>query len=81
MRQWRFREPGFGPDESVMKAPVIFDGRTLCPPGKMARRGFTYVYLGKKLRYFTKAEYYQVPKYKDSPLAAPMIPSRKRSMV
>jgi UDPglucose 6-dehydrogenase len=47
--EWaRFREPDFERMKSQMKAPVIFDGRNLYNPGKMARLGFAYFYIGQK---------------------------------
>ncbi len=48
--EWaRFREPDFERMKSLMKSPVIFDGRNLYKPGKMARLGFEYFYVGKKI--------------------------------
>jgi UDPglucose 6-dehydrogenase len=45
----RFREPDFDRMKSLMKAPAVFDGRNLYDPGKMARRGFQYFYVGQKV--------------------------------
>jgi UDPglucose 6-dehydrogenase len=48
--EWtRFREPDFERMKSLMRAPVIFDGRNLYHPAKMAKLGFTYFYVGQKL--------------------------------
>ncbi|MEJ2091105.1 MAG: UDP-glucose/GDP-mannose dehydrogenase family protein [Syntrophobacterales bacterium] len=44
-----FREPDFERMKSVMKQPVIFDGRNLYNPVKIAQRGFQYFYIGKKI--------------------------------
>ncbi len=48
--EWtKFREPDFERMKSLMKAPVIFDGRNLYNPAKLANLGFTYFYIGQKL--------------------------------
>jgi UDPglucose 6-dehydrogenase len=48
--EWpRFREPDFERMKSLMKAPVIFDGRNLYNPAKMDRLGFQYFYIGQKV--------------------------------
>ena len=44
-----FREPDFERMKSLLKAPVIFDGRNLQNPAKMAKLGFTYYHIGGKL--------------------------------
>jgi UDPglucose 6-dehydrogenase len=44
-----FREPDFERMKEVMKKPVIFDGRNLYNPGKIAQLGFEYFYVGKKI--------------------------------
>ncbi len=44
-----FREPDFERMKSLMKQPVIFDGRNLYNPAKMAQMGFEYYYVGKKI--------------------------------
>jgi UDPglucose 6-dehydrogenase len=44
-----FREPDFERMKSLMKQPVIFDGRNLYNPVKVAQRGFQYFYIGKKI--------------------------------
>ena len=49
--EWaRFREPDFDRMKSLLKAPVIFDGRNLYKPAKMANLGFTYLYVGQQLQ-------------------------------
>jgi UDPglucose 6-dehydrogenase len=48
--EWtKFREPDFQRMKSLMKAPVIFDGRNLYKPAKMADLGFQYFHIGQKL--------------------------------
>jgi UDPglucose 6-dehydrogenase len=48
--EWaKFREPDFERMKSLMKTPVIFDGRNLYTPEKMAKVGFRYFYFGQKL--------------------------------
>ncbi|MGQ9688664.1 MAG: UDP-glucose dehydrogenase family protein [Desulfobaccales bacterium] len=44
-----FREPDFDRMKSLMKQPVIFDGRNLYNPVKMEQLGFQYFYVGKKI--------------------------------
>jgi UDPglucose 6-dehydrogenase len=44
-----FREPDFERMKSVLKQPVIFDGRNLYSPRKMAELGFEYFYIGQKV--------------------------------
>lgn len=49
MTEWTvFREPDFERMKSLMKAPVIFDGRNIYLPAKMAKLGFSYFYMGQK---------------------------------
>jgi UDPglucose 6-dehydrogenase len=43
-----FREPDYERMKSLMKAPVIFDGRNQYNPVTMARLGFHYVCIGRK---------------------------------
>ncbi|MBM4286211.1 MAG: UDP-glucose/GDP-mannose dehydrogenase family protein [Deltaproteobacteria bacterium] len=43
-----FREPDFERMRSLMKNPVIFDGRNLYHPPKMAKLGFRYFPVGQK---------------------------------
>jgi UDPglucose 6-dehydrogenase len=48
--EWtKFREPNFERMQSLMKAPVIFDGRNLYNPAKLANLGFTYFHVGQKV--------------------------------
>ena len=48
--EWtRFREPDFERMKSLMRGAVIFDGRNIYNPAKMAKLGFTYFYVGQKL--------------------------------
>jgi len=48
--EWtKFREPDFERMKSLMKEPVIFDGRNLYNPDKMAKLDFTYFHIGQKL--------------------------------
>ena len=42
-----FREPDFERMKSLMKAPVIFDGRNQYSPAVMAKQGFTYRCIGR----------------------------------
>ncbi len=44
-----FREPDFERMKSLMKQQVIFDGRNLYNPVKVAQLGFQYFYVGKKI--------------------------------
>jgi len=49
MTEWtKFREPDFERMKSLMKAPVIFDGRNIYNPAKLAKLGFQYFYIGQK---------------------------------
>jgi UDPglucose 6-dehydrogenase len=48
--EWtKFREPDFERMQATMKAPVIFDGRNLYNPEKLARLGFKYFRVGQKI--------------------------------
>ena len=48
--EWtKFREPDFERMKSLMKSPVIFDGRNLYNPGKVTQLGFQYFHIGQKL--------------------------------
>ncbi len=50
--EWpQFREPDFERMKSLMNAPVIFDGRNLYKPEKMAKLGFRYFYVGQPSEY------------------------------
>jgi UDPglucose 6-dehydrogenase len=44
-----FREPDFERMKSLLKQPVIFDGRNLYNPEKLAKLGFRYFYIGQKV--------------------------------
>ncbi|MFZ2087818.1 MAG: UDP-glucose/GDP-mannose dehydrogenase family protein [Desulfobaccales bacterium] len=44
-----FREPDFERMRSLMKQPLIFDGRNLYNPAKLGQLGFEYYYVGKKI--------------------------------
>ena len=46
--EWNeFRRPNFERVRQAMKTPLIFDGRNLFEPARMAARGFTYCSVGK----------------------------------
>ncbi len=46
--EWNeFREPDFGKMRSLMKTPVVFDGRNIYSPGQMRALGFTYFSMGR----------------------------------
>ena len=46
--EWNeFRRPDFGRIRSLMRSPVIFDGRNLFPPAHMKQHGFTYYSIGR----------------------------------
>jgi UDPglucose 6-dehydrogenase len=48
MTEWSdFREPEYERMKMLLKEPVIFDGRNLYAPGKMADRGFSYFSIGR----------------------------------
>ena len=48
--EWtKFREPDFERMKSLLKAPVIFDGRNLYNPEKLEGLGFTYFHIGQKV--------------------------------
>ena len=48
--EWtKFREPDFNRMRSLLKAPVIFDGRNLYNPVKLANLGFTYFHIGQRV--------------------------------
>jgi UDPglucose 6-dehydrogenase len=44
-----FREPDFERMKSLLNRPVIFDGRNLYNPEKLAKLGFEYFYVGQKV--------------------------------
>jgi UDPglucose 6-dehydrogenase len=46
--EWNeFRYPDFEKIKQLLLEPVIFDGRNLYDPRKMAERGFTYYSIGR----------------------------------
>ena len=46
--EWNeFREPDFGKMRSLLKAPVVFDGRNIYTPEQMRALGFTYFSMGR----------------------------------
>ena len=46
--EWNeFRRPDFARMKTLMKAPIIFDGRNLYEPGVMLQEGFTYYPIGR----------------------------------
>jgi len=46
--EWNeFRRPDFAKMKTLMKTPVIFDGRNLFEPGHMQAEGFTYLSIGR----------------------------------
>jgi UDPglucose 6-dehydrogenase len=46
--EWQaFRAPDFDLIRERLKAPVIFDGRNLYDPARLARRGITYYAIGR----------------------------------
>ena len=48
--EWQaFRAPDFDLIRARLKAPVVFDGRNLYDPARMARKGFTYYAIGRGL--------------------------------
>ena len=47
--EWNeFRRPDFERMRSLMKTPVIFDGRNLFAPAQMQQSGFTYYSIGRR---------------------------------
>jgi UDPglucose 6-dehydrogenase len=49
MTEWKqFLQPDFGLMRSLMKSPVIFDGRNLYNPAQMKSAGFTYYSIGRE---------------------------------
>lgn len=50
LTEWQaFRAPDFDLLKEKLKAPVVFDGRNLYDPARMARRGFAYYAIGRGL--------------------------------
>ena len=49
LTEWNeFREPDFEKMRSLMRSPVIFDGRNLFSPEQMRNQGFTYISIGRQ---------------------------------
>ena len=47
--EWNeFRRPDFARMKSLMKSPVVFDGRNLFTPEQMTQNGFTYYSVGRR---------------------------------
>jgi UDPglucose 6-dehydrogenase len=47
--EWNeFRRPDFARMKSLMRAPVVFDGRNLFTPEQMQQHGFTYYSIGRR---------------------------------
>jgi UDPglucose 6-dehydrogenase len=50
LTEWQmFRAPDFDLLKDKLKAPVVFDGRNLYEPARMAKRGFAYYAIGRGL--------------------------------
>ena len=50
MTEWQaFRAPDFDLLREKLGGPVVFDGRNLYDPARMARRGFAYYAIGRGL--------------------------------
>ncbi|HXX30383.1 MAG TPA: UDP-glucose/GDP-mannose dehydrogenase family protein [Myxococcaceae bacterium] len=48
LTEWNdFRHPDFDRMKSLLRQPVVFDGRNVFDPGKMRERGFTYHGIGR----------------------------------
>ena len=46
--EWNeFREPDFAKMRSLLRSPVVFDGRNIYSPGQMRALGFTYFSIGR----------------------------------
>ncbi|MGZ3737318.1 MAG: UDP binding domain-containing protein, partial [Bdellovibrionota bacterium] len=46
--EWNeFRTPDFEKIKSLLKQPVVFDGRNLWKPDSLKKRGFTYYGIGR----------------------------------
>ncbi len=55
--EWReFRSPDFDQIKSLLKQPVVFDGRNIFDPALMARLGFTYYGIGRGMSIDVKRE-------------------------
>jgi UDPglucose 6-dehydrogenase len=47
--EWNeFRHPDFARMKSLMKTPVVFDGRNIFQPARMREQGFTYFGIGRR---------------------------------
>ncbi len=56
MTEWKaYRSPNFTAMKAAMKAPVIFDGRNLYEPERMAAEGFDYAGIGRNTKGAAKA--------------------------
>jgi len=56
--EWNeFRRPDFDRMKTLLKRPVIFDGRNLYEPGRMHARGFTYFAMGRPWRPPTNSQH------------------------
>lgn len=54
--EWNeFRRPDFEKMKSLLKAPIVFDGRNLFSPDRMEQRGFTYYCVGRKSKSLMRA--------------------------
>jgi UDPglucose 6-dehydrogenase len=46
--EWNeFRRPDFDRMKTLMRAPIVFDGRNLYTPDEMKQQGFTYYSIGR----------------------------------
>lgn len=49
MTEWhQFRRPDFAKMKSMMRTPLIFDGRNQYHPDRIREKGFTYISIGRK---------------------------------
>ena len=47
--EWNeFRRPDFARMKSLMRSPIVFDGRNLFTPEQMKQNGFTYYSVGRR---------------------------------
>ena len=48
--EWmEFRNPDFARMKELLEQPIIIDGRNLYDPDKLAKRGFTYRCIGRRV--------------------------------
>ncbi|MNC95814.1 UDP-glucose 6-dehydrogenase TuaD [compost metagenome] len=48
--EWNeFRRPDFDKMKTLMRVPVVFDGRNIYDPKKMKERGFVYYGIGRRV--------------------------------